>query len=106
MAAKKKKAKESSFQHSVIKELEERYPGCVVMKNATGFKNGFPDITMYYGPIWAMLECKREEDADKRPNQDYWVERLNRMSFARIIYPENRVDILGELDTFVKGAAV
>ena len=85
-----KKKLESDFQHSVIKELEERFPGCVVMKNATGFKNGFPDVTMYLGDRWAMLECKREEDAAKRPNQDYWVDRLDEMSFASFLRTERR----------------
>lgn len=91
------KKKESRFQHEVIQELEERFPGCVVMKNATGLKNGFPDITMYVGDRWAMLECKREEEANKRPNQDYWVDRMNGMSFARFIFPENRQEVMNEL---------
>lgn len=91
------KKKESRFQHEVIQELEERFPGCVVMKNATGLKNGFPDITMYVGDRWAMLECKCEEEANKRPNQDYWVDRMNGMSFARFIFPENRQEVMNEL---------
>lgn len=94
MAAKKK---ESRFQHEVIQMLYERFPGCVVRKNQSGYTNGFPDITVFIGEHWAMLECKREEDAAKRPNQDYWVNRLNEMSFARFIFPENREEVLNEL---------
>lgn len=94
MAAKKK---ESRFQHEVIQMLHERFPGCVVSKNPAGYKNGFPDLTVFWGKHWAMLECKREEDAAKRPNQDYWVDRLNKMSFARFIFPENREEVLDEL---------
>ena len=92
--AKKKNKKESRFQHEVIQELEERLPGCVVMKNATGLKDGFPDISVYRGRNWAMLECKRSESESHRPNQDWWVERLNDMSFASFIYPENRGEVL------------
>lgn len=93
---------ERSFQHEVIQELKERYPDCVVMKNATGFKDGFPDITMYDGERWAMLECKREKAARKRPNQKYWVNRMNSMSFARFIFPENRKEVMAELAEFIE----
>ena len=91
------KKKESRFQHEVIQELEERFPGCVVMKNATGLKDGFPDITLYVGNRWAMLECKREEGAKRRPNQGYWVNHMNEMSFARFIFPGNREEVMNEL---------
>lgn len=93
----KKKQKESSFQSKVIKELKERFPGCVVQKNATGFHDGFPDLMVLYGEHWAMLETKREKAARKRPNQKYWVDRLNEMSFARFIFPENREEVMNEL---------
>lgn len=91
------KKKENRFQHEVIQELKERFPGCVVMKNATGFKDGFPDVTVYIGERWAMLECKRERGARKRPNQKYWVDKMNKMSFARFIFPENREEVMNEL---------
>lgn len=97
MAKKGQNKKESRFQSEVIHELEERFPGCVVMKNKTGLKDGFPDITMYYGDRWAMLECKRSAEASHRPNQDYWVTKLNEMSFASFIFPENREEVLNAL---------
>lgn len=93
----KTKKKENRFQHEVIQELKERFPGCVVMKNVTGMKDGFPDLTVYIGERWAMLECKRERGAKKRPNQKYWVDKMNRMSFARFIFPENREEVMNEL---------
>lgn len=95
------KKKENRFQREVIQELKSRFPGCVVMKNATGFHDGFPDIVMYLGRVWAMLECKREKAAKKRPNQLYWVDRMDGMSFARFIYPENRAKVMAELEAFV-----
>lgn len=97
MAKKGQNKKERRFQSEVIHELEERFPGCVVMKNATGLKDGFPDITMYYGEHWAMLECKRSAGASHRPNQDYWVAKMNDMSFAAFIFPENREEVLNAL---------
>lgn len=103
MARKGRRALESKFQSSVKHELEKRYPGCLVRKNPPGQENGFPDLVMYYGPVWAMFECKREKKAAHRPNQDWWIERLDQMSFARLIFPENREEVMAALDEFVNG---
>jgi len=105
MAKKKPNKKESRFQHEVIRELEERLPGCVVMKNATGLKDGFPDITVYHGSYWAMLECKRSEGESHRPNQDWWVDHLNEMSFASFIYPENRQVVMQKVVNYLGDTA-
>ena len=104
MAKKKPNKKESRFQHEVIRELEERLPGCVVMKNATGLKDGFPDISVYHGNHWAMLECKRSEGESHRPNQDWWVDHLNEMSFASFIYPENRQVVMQQVVNYLSEA--
>jgi hypothetical protein len=44
-----------------------------------------------------MLEVKASEDAPLRPNQGYYVRKLNDMSFAAIIYPENEKEVLAAL---------
>lgn len=90
-------AKESDFQAKLIKEIKEEFKGCIVLKNDEGYLQGFPDLTILYGPRWATLECKREENAPHQPNQDYWVEVCNDMSYSRFIFPENREVILDEL---------
>lgn len=90
-----KKSLETKFQRDLIDELELIFPGAMVYKNET--KQGFPDLTVLYKDRWALLECKREENASHRPNQDYYVEQANRMSFARFIYPENKQEVLDEL---------
>ena len=87
---------EKDYQRKLIAKLEEKFPGSIVIKNET--KQGFPDLTIFYEDRWALLECKRSEDADHRPNQDYWVERGNKMSFASFIYPENEGDVLRALE--------
>lgn len=87
---------ESKFQRELIQEIKSRWPTAVVFKNE--FRQGFPDLTVLYSDRWAMLECKRYEDASHRPNQDYYVQLLNGMSFARFVYPENMEEVLEDLE--------
>lgn len=91
--------KEAVFQARLIKEIKERLPGCIVMKNDSGHNQGIPDISVLFGPWYGVLECKRSENAPHRPNQDYYIDRINGMGgFARFVYPENKEDILDELE--------
>lgn len=91
---------ERYFQANLIKEIECLFPGCIVTKVNT--RQGLPDLLILYKNKWAMLECKRSETASRQPNQDYYVERLNRMSFSRFIYPENKSEVLDELQQAFK----
>lgn len=88
---------ESQFQSNLIKKLKELFPGCVVVKNDPNYIQGFPDLTIYYGNKWATLECKKHAGAKKQPNQEYYVGKLNEMSFSKFIYPENEEEVLYEL---------
>lgn len=88
---------ESKFQKELTDEIKERYPDCVIIKNDSGYIQGFPDWTILYKDKWAVLEVKREANAKKQPNQDYYVEKLNNMSFSRFVYPENKEEVLSEL---------
>lgn len=88
---------ESKFQKELMDEIRRRYPGCVIIKNDAGYIQGFPDWTILYKDKWAVLEAKREETATHQPNQDYYVSRLDEMSFSRFVYPENKEDVLIEL---------
>ena len=87
--------RESGFQDRLIKTLKTLFPGCMVFKMDQ--KQGIPDLLILYGQKWASLECKREEDAKRQPNQPYYVEQMNKMSFSRFIYPENKKEVLNEL---------
>lgn len=90
--------KESIFQAALIKELKKRYPGCIILKNDPRYKQGIPDLLFLYKKKWAALECKQSKHAKHQPNQDYWVDKMNKMSFAKFIYPENKEDILNEME--------
>lgn len=89
--------KESKFQAELKKELKERFPGCIVTKLDSGDIQGIPDLLVLYKNKWATLENKRSANAPHRPNQDYYVNKMNEMSFSRFIYPENKQEVLHEL---------
>lgn len=94
--------KESAFQKRLIKDIKERYKGCVVLKNDPNYIQGIPDLIILYKTKWAALENKRSAKATTRPNQKYYIKKLNAMSFARIIFPENKKEVLSELDKIFK----
>lgn len=89
---------ERDFQANLIKELKERFDGCIVMKNDSSYIQGIPDLLVLYNDKWASLECKKSKSASKRPNQQYYVDKMNTMSFSRFICPENKREVLDELE--------
>ena len=88
---------ERDYQKKLAKKLKYIFPGCIVVKNDAQLKQGIPDLLVLYNDKWAALEVKRSESASHRPNQDYNVERMNNMSYAAFIYPENEELIFSEL---------
>lgn len=90
--------RESEFQADLKKELKKRYPGCIITKLDSGVIQGIPDFLILYKNRWATLESKRSKTASRRPNQEYYVSKMNDMSFSRFIYPENKDEVLEELD--------
>lgn len=91
---------ESNFQSKLIKELKKIFAGCLVMKSDSGYIQGIPDLLVLYKNKWASLECKKSAGASKRPNQEYYVNLMNSMSFSRFISPENKTTVLDELAKF------
>lgn len=89
--------KESIFQRNLRKRLEDEFPGCMVLKNDANYVQGVPDLIVLYDKHWAMLECKKSENASHRPNQDYYVKKLGEMSYASFVYPENVEGVLNDL---------
>lgn len=93
---------ESKFQAALIKELKQMFAGCIVMKNDSSYIQGIPDLLVLYKDKWAALEVKKNASAKKQPNQEYYVGQMNDMSFARFICPENKEEILDELQRSFK----
>lgn len=86
---------ESGFQDQLISELETLFPGCMVFKMEQW--QGLPDLLILYEDRWASLESKKGPDSSHRPNQDYYVDTMNRMSFSRFIDRTNKKEVLNEL---------
>ncbi len=86
---------ESGFQDRLIETLKGLFPGCMIFKMDQ--VQGIPDLLILYGRKWASLECKRSAKAKKQPNQEYYVGKMDEMSFSRFISPENREEVLDEL---------
>ncbi len=92
--------KENEFQRNLKKELKDIFPGSIVTKLDSSEIQGIPDLLILYKNKWATLENKRHAKATHRPNQDYYVEKMNQMSFSKFIYPENKDSILDELKKY------
>ena len=89
--------KERNFQADLIIELRDLYPEAIVLKNDPNYLQAFPDILILFEDKWAALETKRSEHARRQPNQEYYVEKLNDMSYASFVCPENKERVLDEL---------
>lgn len=91
---------ENKFKTNLIAELEELFPGCMVFHLDPNEIQGIPDLLILYKDTWAVLEGKDYENAPVRPNQPYYVELMDHMSFAAFIYPENKDEVLDALYSY------
>ena len=94
--------KESKFQSNLKKELKNMFPGCIVTKLDSGDIQGIPDLLILYKNKWATLENKRTAKAHRQPNQEYYVNKMNGMSFSKFIYPENKEEVLTDLKKYLE----
>lgn len=88
---------ERDYQASLIRKLKSVFPGCIVLKNDSAYKQGIPDLLILWNEYWAALEVKVSAKARVQPNQRYYVEQMHEMSFAAFIYPENEEDVFHDL---------
>ena len=91
---------ERDFQAKLIKEIKDAFDGCIVMKNDSSYIQGIPDLLVLYKNRWASLEVKKNARASRRPNQEYYVELMDNMSFSRFICPENKDEVMHDLHLY------
>ena len=93
-----KYGKENQFQRTLVKEIRNHYnKECIVTKLDSGYIQGIPDLLILHKDKWATLECKKSKNAHRQPNQQYYVDKMDKMSFSKFIYPENKEEVLNEL---------
>lgn len=88
---------ENKFKTNLAKEIKEMFPGCMVLHLDPNEIQGIPDLLVLYRDQWAVLEGKKSANEKIQPNQPYYVDLMNRMSFAAFIYPENKDEVLRDL---------
>ena len=94
------KSKVSITYKNLYKEIKDIFDGCIVMKNDPSYIQGIPDLLVLYKNRWASLEVKKNARASRRPNQEYYVERMNNMSFSRFVCPENKDEVMHDLHLY------
>lgn len=91
--------REVAYQSKLIKKLQAMFPGCFILRNDPSLNQGIPDILILFGDRWAMLEVKVDRHSHQRPNQPYYVDLFNEMSFAAFIHPRNEEQVLHDLQS-------
>lgn len=88
---------ENKFKTKLVKEIKDRFPGSMVFHLDPTEIQGIPDLLVLYKDKWAALEGKKDDKAGHQKNQDYYISKMNEMSFASFIFPGNKEDVLDEL---------
>lgn len=89
--------RESVYQGKLIKKIKRLLPGCIVIKNDPQYTQGITDLLILHGKNWGALEVKASATAPSQPNQGYYVDKMDEMSFAAFIFPENEEEVLHDL---------
>lgn len=89
---------ESEFSLDVKDQLKRRFPDCFIIKLDANQIQGIPDLLVLWRSHWAVLETKRGLRSVRQPNQQYYVDMLDEMSFAAFIHPLNYHEVLDEME--------
>lgn len=88
---------ESQFQKTFLNKLKNMLGDIVIMKNDPTYIQGIPDYTILVNDKWICLEFKKNKKASFRPNQKYYIDKLNKIGFCVVVYPENENEVLYEI---------
>lgn len=95
--------REREYQPGLIKRIENLFKvkfQVEVYVRKIDIQQGWPDLLILAPGFWALLEVKKEEPTsadDFEPNQEWWIEEFDSMSFSACIYPENEQEVLHAL---------
>lgn len=94
---------ESKFQADLKRDIKHMFPECLILKQEA--IQGIPDLLILYEGKWAAIENKKSVNAVTQPNQDYYQNKMDKMSFCRRARPENKDEVLHDLEQFFKGGS-
>lgn len=89
--------KETKFEKYLVDKIHREFPGSFVIKTDPSYLQGFPDRLILYNTRWACFEVKRTINSPFQPNQQYYIDLLNQMSFATVVSPETQEDFFDEI---------
>lgn len=90
---------EASYQNKLIRKLQSIFPEAMILKNDPSEVQGIPDLLILFNGFWAMLEVKLSQNSPIQPNQEWYIDKLNNMSFACFIFPENEEEVIDALQS-------
>lgn len=88
---------ETRYQRELKKRLHNAFPNCMIIRNDPKQAQGIPDLLLLYKSYWAALEVKDHEGAPFQPNQEWFLEYMDDMSFASVIHPQNEEEVIRAL---------
>jgi len=94
---------ERDYQRELIPRIKGLFPPgeCDILKNNSGYRQGIPDLSVFWRKRWAWLEVKPEKpmrESDFEPNQKWYVYWANTNGwFGAVIYPANEAEVLNDL---------
>ena len=88
---------EAVYRTKLKDKLRTKLPGCFIIENDPRVNQGVPDLLILFKKRWGALELKASSKSRKRPNQQYYVDLFNDMSYASFIHPKNEEQVLHDL---------
>ena len=92
-----KKESESQFQARFLERITTTWGGTLVVRLDPNWQQGIPDYMVLIEDKWFCLEFKRSSKAPLQPNQQWFVDTMDEMSFARFVYPENEEEVFRDI---------